>query len=63
MNIHGALAISTLAIMVAAPQLLAAQQDQGYGIETISTHADRVSGDDVLVKITHKHDKESFRIS
>jgi hypothetical protein len=36
-----------------------AQQDKGYGIETISTHADRVSGGDVLVKITYKHDNRN----
>ena len=36
-----------------------AKQDNGYGIETISAHADRVSGGDVLVKINYKHDNRN----
>ena len=37
MNLHGALAIATLAVAVVNPQLAAAKEDKGYGIETIST--------------------------
>ena len=59
MNIHGALAIATLAVAVADPQVAAAKEDKGYGIEAISTRADRVSGGDVLVKITYKHDNRN----
>ena len=59
MNLHEALAIATLAVAVANPQLAAAKEDKGYGIETISTRADRVSGGDVLVKITYKHDNRN----
>jgi hypothetical protein len=35
---------------------VAAKQDNGYGIEAVSTHANLVSGGDVLLKITYKHD-------
>ena len=48
------------AIAIAVVSLgAAAKQDKGYGVETISTHADRVSGGDVLVKITYKHDNRN----
>ena len=36
-----------------------AKQDKGYGAQTISTRADRVSGGDVLVEITYKHDNRN----
>jgi hypothetical protein len=36
-----------------------AKQDKGYGVETVSTRADRVSGGDVLVEITYKHDNRN----
>src|SRR5262245_37891689 len=39
--------------------IAAAKQDKGYGADTISTRADRVSGGDVLVKITYKHDNRN----
>jgi hypothetical protein len=49
----------TLAVSGTYPITAIAKQDNGYGIETISTHADRVSGGDVLVKINYKHDNRN----
>jgi Tannase-like family of unknown function (DUF6351) len=37
-------------------------KDKGYGIEAISTHATLVSGGDVLLKITFKHDNRNHRL-
>jgi hypothetical protein len=52
-----ALAVS-FAIGVLCSTSVAAKQDKGYGIEAISTHANLVSGGDVLLKITFKHDNQ-----
>src|SRR5690348_390365 len=50
-------AFMTLVVLASSP--VAAKQDDGFGIETISTRADRVSGGDVLVKVTFKHDNRN----
>jgi hypothetical protein len=42
---------------------VAAKQDNGYGIEAVSTHANLVSGGDVLLKITYKHDNRNHPLS
>ena len=54
---------SVLALSLAFP-LAAAIADTPasnaqFGIRTLSTHADRVSGGDVLVKINYKHDNRN----
>jgi Tannase-like family of unknown function (DUF6351) len=49
----------SLAIGVLCSTSVAAKQDKGYGIEAISTHANLVSGGDVLLKITFKHDNRN----
>lgn len=53
-----AAAVAIVVLAVGADSV-SAKQDKGYGIETISTRADRVSGGDVLVKITYKHDNRN----
>jgi Tannase-like family of unknown function (DUF6351) len=55
----GAAIAVALAVSGIHPLTAVAKQDNDYGIETISTHADRVSGGDVLVKITYKHDNRN----
>src|SRR4051812_29776578 len=52
--------VAAVAAMLAlAPVAAQATQDKGYGVEAVSTHADRVSGGDVLVRITYKHDNRN----
>src|SRR2546421_26629 len=46
-------------MMATHATLVTAKQDGDFGVETISTHADRVSGGDVLVKITYKHENRN----
>src|SRR4030095_14480089 len=55
----GAAIAVALAVSSIYPLTAVAKQEKGDGIETISTHADRVSGGDVLVKITYKHDNRN----
>jgi hypothetical protein len=40
-----------------------AKQDKGYGVEAVSTRADLVTGGDVLVEITYKHDNKNHPLS
>ena len=46
-------------MMAIHANLATAKQDNDFGVETISTRADRVSGGDVLVKVTYKHDNRN----
>jgi len=54
--VAGALAVTVAALGANAVD---AKPDKGYGVEVISTRADRVSGGDALVQITYKHDNRN----
>jgi hypothetical protein len=52
-------AIAALVVLLAHGQVAVASRDKGYGVETISTRADYVTGADVLVKVRYKHDNRN----
>jgi len=54
--VAGALAVTVAA---SGANAVDAKPDKGYGVEVISTRADRVSGGDALVQITYKHDNRN----
>ena len=45
-----AAAVAAFILVATGTNSVAAKQDKGYGVETISTRADRVSGGNVLVR-------------
>jgi hypothetical protein len=61
-HLAAALATSfTIGALCAMP--VAAKQDKGYGVEAISTHANLVTGGDVLLQINYKHDNKNHPLS
>ena len=58
-------AAAAVAVAPTCPQSGLAKQDKNndFGVETISTRADYVTGGDVLVKITYKHDNRNHPLS
>lgn len=56
-----AFTVSLLVSALSAPAL--AKQDNIYGIEAVSTHANLVSGGDVLLRITLKHNNRNHPVS
>jgi len=61
-QLSAALAVS-FAIGALCSTPVAAKQDKGYGIEAISTHANLVTGGDVLLQINYKHDNKNHPLS
>jgi Tannase-like family of unknown function (DUF6351) len=61
-HLAAALAVSfTIGALCAAP--VSAKQDKGYGVEAISTHANLVTGGDVLLQINYKHDNKNHPLA
>lgn len=56
---------AAVAVALTCPQSGLAKQDENsdFGVETISTRADYVTGGDVLVKITYKHNNRNHPLS